>query len=59
MKPIYKDSHAHKDEMARQHIRIGVFIPSPSATQLLDTACVDIFAMMSHQYLQGNPPPRT
>ncbi|KUI67294.1 Isonitrile hydratase [Cytospora mali] len=41
--------------MTRKHLHIGVFIPSPSAAQLLDLACVDIFAMMSHQYLHNLP----
>lgn len=35
--------------MTRKTVRIGVFIPSD--TQLLDTACVDIFCMMSYEYL--------
>lgn len=38
---------------ARKHIHVGVFIPSASAAQLLDTACVDVFAISSHQYLSA------
>jgi hypothetical protein len=34
---------------SRQTIRIGVFIPADC--QLLDMACVDILATMSHEYL--------
>lgn len=34
---------------ARTKVRIGVFIPSE--VQLLDLACVDVFAMLSHDYL--------
>ncbi|KAI9150398.1 Isonitrile hydratase [Paramyrothecium foliicola] len=34
-------------------VKIGVFIPSE--TQVLDLACVDVFAMMSHQYLSVLP----
>ncbi|ROW18162.1 hypothetical protein VPNG_00079 [Cytospora leucostoma] len=45
------ESVSEMSEMARKHLHIGVYIPSPSGAQLLDTACVDILAMMSHQYL--------
>ncbi|KAB5536534.1 hypothetical protein GE09DRAFT_1226593 [Coniochaeta sp. 2T2.1] len=34
---------------SRTKVRIGVFIPSE--VQLLDLACVDFFAMLSHDYL--------
>lgn len=40
---------------ARQHLHIGVFIPSASAAQLLDTACIDVFAISSYQYLSSMP----
>ncbi|KAI3397590.1 hypothetical protein diail_10562 [Diaporthe ilicicola] len=40
---------------ARKHLHIGVFVPSPSAAQLLDTACVDVFAISSYQYLSPLP----
>lgn len=40
---------------ARKHLHIGVFIPSPSAAQLLDTACIDVFAIGSYQYLSPLP----
>lgn len=39
----------------RKHLHIGVFIPSPSAAQLLDTACIDVFAVSSYQYLSPLP----
>ncbi|KAK1769540.1 class I glutamine amidotransferase-like protein [Phialemonium atrogriseum] len=35
----------------RPTVRIGVFLPS--GAQLLDTACVDLFDMMSHEYLSA------
>ncbi|KZL87840.1 hypothetical protein CI238_05505 [Colletotrichum incanum] len=34
-------------------VKIGVFIPSEC--QLLDMACIDVFAMMSKEYLRGLP----
>lgn len=34
---------------SRHKVRIGVFIPL--GAQLLDTACIDIFASMSHEYM--------
>lgn len=34
---------------SRKTIRIGVFIPTEC--QLLDMACVDILATMSHEYM--------
>lgn len=40
---------------ARNNLHIGVFIPSASAAQLLDTACVDVFAISSYQYLSQLP----
>lgn len=36
---------------ARKQLHIGVFIPSASAAQLLDTASIDVFGMSSYQYL--------
>jgi transcriptional regulator GlxA family with amidase domain len=35
--------------VARTKVRIGVFIPAD--VQLFDLACIDFFAMMSHDYL--------
>ena len=36
---------------SRKQFHIGVFIPSASAAQLLDTACVDLFCIGSYEYL--------
>lgn len=36
---------------ARKQFHVGVFIPSASAAQLLDTACVDLFCIGSFEYL--------
>lgn len=38
---------------ARKNLHIGVFIPSPSGAQLLDTACIDVFGCASHEYLSA------
>ena len=35
----------------RKQVHVGVFVPS--SAQLLDLACVDIFAISSHEYLSG------
>lgn len=41
--------------MAGKNLHIGVFLPSPTPTQLLDTACIDVLAVMSQQYLKELP----
>lgn len=39
----------------RKQFHIGVFIPSASAAQLLDTACIDLFCIGSYEYLSPLP----
>jgi len=34
---------------AREHVRVGVFIPKNS--QMLDLACIDIMGTMSYEYM--------
>ncbi|KAI0205384.1 ThiJ/PfpI family protein [Astrocystis sublimbata] len=42
--------------MSKSQVNIGVFVPG--GVQLLDLACVDIFFMMSHEYLSAIPIPK-
>lgn len=40
---------------SRKQFHVGVFIPSASAAQLLDTACIDVFGIASYEYLSPLP----